>query len=126
MAEQKTTLGQKLRDFPILQFLMIVGVSLLMLQVLAYIVGLFYAPAGQLKLGWVVLIISATIAVYLSTEIIRTRIIGGASKPFTRGEVFVLILMIGGVVAALIYLPPLVPQVFDQAVIQLQSIVGLP
>lgn len=122
----RTPFSVRLQTFPFLRFLMTILIALLLLQIMAYLVSLFYPPASSLKLGWVVLIIAATIAVWLSIQIIQTRIIGKEAKPFTRGEAFILLVMVAGVVAALIYLPPLVPQVFDQAVLQLQSIVGIP
>ena len=127
MADTKPSLSQRISGFPIVSFLWIVMLALLMMQVFSYLVGFLYSPASGVKLGWVILIVAAAIAVWLSTQIIQKRIIETRGMTqITRGEIIVIILMTGAVIAAMVYLPVLVPQAFDQAVVQLQSVVGLP
>lgn len=126
MAERQK-LVEWIKHFPIFQFAVVILLALLLLQILAYLLGLVYTPAATIKLGWVVLILAAAIAVWFSLQIVQTRIIGGGTgQPITRGEVFIILLLIGGTVAALIYFPKIVPQIFDASVKQIQSFVGIP
>lgn len=113
----------RLRNFPVASLFLIFIMGLLGFQVLSYLLSLVYPPAQQVKLGWVLLLIAVAASVAASYTIIRNRIAGNV--PFTRGDVLILLLIVGGTTFLLIKLPILVPQVFSVASLQLQSVLGL-
>lgn len=106
------------------QLLLTVLISVIVFQIIAFLVGLAYPPAAGVKLGWAILLIAVGLSVFAAFQVVSNRF--GAGKDIQRVDVFTLVLVSAGVVALFMFVPDLLPQVFSVAKIQLQSMVGMP
>lgn len=123
MAENKPSLFRDVINNPI-SFIVTLIVGIVIFQALAYLVSFAYPPAGQIKLGWVILLLAMAISVWGATIILRSRFY--ENRAFSRGDVFVIIIVAAAMVAVFAYVPDMLPQVFSVAGQQIQSIVGFP
>ena len=106
------------------KLILIILISLIIFQIVSYLIGLVYGPASEIRLGWAILLIALALSIFLAFSIVYRRFSLGYA--YTRGDIFVLLLIVGGMAFLLMKLPDLVPQVFSVATGQLQSIFGLP
>ena len=105
-------------------FIVTLVIGLIIFQILSYLVSFAYPPAGDIKLGWAVLLLAMALSVYGAFLILRSRFL--ESRAFSRGDLFVIFVISAAMVAVFVYVPNMLPQVFSVAGQQLQSIIGLP
>lgn len=107
--------------------MILIFVAMILLQIIASVLGNYYEPLKNVKLGQGFLLMAVGVAVLATFAIVFRKFKG---EDYTRNDITILILITAGVIALIYFLPKVTPSVFsvarEQLIINIQSMMGSP